>query len=107
MNSFSFPAFMIRSPRSQWLKEFRKFLGDRTTKNFRGNIRTRDQEHHVGIGESGWILKKRRRGCGAGGFRNYVLVEQKNADRVEHFLLRNQTHFIHQLAESDHICFEW
>jgi hypothetical protein len=27
---------------------------DRATKNFRGQIRTRDQKHNLGIGVSGW-----------------------------------------------------
>ena len=60
-----------------------KFLADCATKNFRGHIRTRDQKHNLGIGVIGWILKERRRRRCTGGFRNYMLVEQKNADRVE------------------------
>jgi len=64
-----------------------EMLGDRATKNFRGHIRTRDQKHNLGIGVIGWGLKERRRRRRTSSFRNYVLVEQKNADRVEKFLL--------------------
>ena len=83
-----------------------EMLGNRATKNFRGHIRTRDQKHNLGIGVIRWGLKERRRRRCTGSFRNEVLVEQKNADRVEQFRLRNQTHFIHQFADGDHICFE-
>jgi hypothetical protein len=36
-------------------------LGDRATKNFRGQIRARDQKHNLGIGVIGWGLKECRR----------------------------------------------
>ena len=52
-----------------------EMLGDRATKNFRGQIRTRDQKHSLGIGVIGWGLKERRRRRRTGSFRNYMLVE--------------------------------
>jgi hypothetical protein len=54
----------------------------------------------------GWIPKERCRRRRSGGFRNYMLVEQKNADGVEQFSLRNQTNVIHQFSDRDYICLE-
>jgi hypothetical protein len=84
----------------------RVLLHGRKTKNFRRQIRTRDQKYNVGIGVRGWILKERCRRRRTGSFHNYVLIEQKNADGVEQFSFRDQTHFIHQFADRDHICFD-
>ena len=55
---------------------------------------------------SGWTLKERCCRRRAGSFRNHMLVEQKDSDGFKQFPLRNQTHFVHQFADGDHICFE-
>ena len=63
-------------------------------KNFRGYIRTRDQKHNLGIDVSGWILETPQSPLHRK-LRDHMLAEQKNADGIEHSLLRHQTHFVH------------
>src|SRR5262245_40457377 len=59
---------------------------DRATKDFRSQVRTRDQENNGGISVRSWILQERG-GCRrAGAFCHYMLLEEENPNGIEQFL---------------------